>query len=155
MLSGELDPLGCRKTHLHWLWRERDIDSVRRGEQLLAEELRRAGIGEYRIAEEGGRPAMESPGLHHHMGTTRMHDDPREGVVNADSRVFGVSNLYVAGYSVFPTGGYINPTLTVLALAIRLGDHLKGEWRGAAPSVASGATARTSEMGVDAPGVRS
>lgn len=125
MLMSERDALGCRKTHLHWLWRERDMDSVRRGELLLADRLRRAGLGEYRILSEGDRPMLEAPGLHHHMGTTRMHVDVKQGVVNPDSRVHGVSNLYVAGYSVFPTGGYINPTLTILALCLRLGDHLK------------------------------
>lgn len=56
------------------------------------------------------------------MGTTRMADSPRQGVVDRDCRVNGVDNLFVAGSSVFPTGGYANPTLTLLALAIRLAD---------------------------------
>ncbi len=60
----------------------------------------------------------------HHMGTTRMADDRRAGVVNANCRVHGVENLFVAGSSVFPTSGWANPTLTILALALRLGDHL-------------------------------
>ena len=60
----------------------------------------------------------------HHMGTTRMHDDPRQGVVDANCRVHDLANLYVAGSSVFPTGGVANPTLTMVALAIRLADHL-------------------------------
>jgi choline dehydrogenase-like flavoprotein len=60
------------------------------------------------------------------MGTTRMHRDPRHGVVDANARLHGVANLFVTGSSVFPSGGYANPTLTVVALAIRLGDHLKG-----------------------------
>ena len=58
------------------------------------------------------------------MGTTRMHADPAYGVVDADCRVHGIDNLYVTGSSVFPTGGYANPTLTVVALALRLTDHL-------------------------------
>ena len=63
---------------------------------------------------------------HHHMGTTRMAADPRHGVVDADGKVHGLSNLYVAGSSVFPTaGGASNPTLTIVALALRLADHLK------------------------------
>ncbi len=125
MLGGNLDALGCRKTHLHWLWRQRDMDSVRRAQILLADGFRRAGLGEYRIASEHGRPVLDASGLHHHMGATRMHEDPKRGVVNANLRVHGVSNLYVAGYSTFPTGGYINPTLTVLAMSLRLADHLK------------------------------
>ncbi|MBA3891154.1 MAG: hypothetical protein H0X64_11565 [Gemmatimonadaceae bacterium] len=58
------------------------------------------------------------------MGTTRMSDDPTQGVVDRDCRVHSVDNLYVAGSSVFPTGGYVNPTLTLTALALRLADHL-------------------------------
>lgn len=55
-----------------------------------------------------------------------MHPDPRYGVVGSDAQVHGISNLYVAGSSVFPTGhGYANPTLSILALTIRLADHLK------------------------------
>ena len=62
----------------------------------------------------------------HHMGTTRMADDPTHGVVDAHCRVHGIENLFVAGSSVFPTGGSANPTLTLVALALRLSDHLKG-----------------------------
>jgi len=60
----------------------------------------------------------------HHMCTTRMADDPAEGVVDADCRVHGVDNLWVAGSSVFATGGVATPTFTLVALAIRLADHL-------------------------------
>jgi choline dehydrogenase-like flavoprotein len=60
------------------------------------------------------------------MGTTRMSWDPGQGVVNPDCRVHSVPNLYVASSSVFPTGGYANPTFTVLALSLRLADHIKG-----------------------------
>jgi choline dehydrogenase-like flavoprotein len=61
----------------------------------------------------------------HRMGTTRMHADPRDGVVDADCRVHGVSNLFVAGSSVFPTSGTAGPTLTIVALALRLARHLR------------------------------
>ena len=61
----------------------------------------------------------------HHMGTTRISDDPVQGVVDANCRVHGVSNLFVAGSSVFPTGGTAPPTLTIVALALRLADHLR------------------------------
>ncbi len=60
----------------------------------------------------------------HHLGTTRMSDDPRKGVVDRNCKVHNFSNLYIAGSSVFPTGGHANPTLTVIALALRLADHL-------------------------------
>ena len=61
----------------------------------------------------------------HPMGTTRMTDQPKLGVVDSDCRVHGLANLYVAGSSVFPTGGFANPTLSLVALALRLADHLK------------------------------
>ena len=61
------------------------------------------------------------------MGTTRMHEDPKQGVVDAEGRVHGLANLFVAGSSVFPTGGAANPTLTLVALALRLADRLKEE----------------------------
>src|SRR5207253_4991693 len=57
--------------------------------------------------------------IYHHMGTTRMHGDPRKGVTNEYGEVHGVHNLFVVGSSVFPTGGYANPTLTLLALSLR------------------------------------
>jgi len=62
------------------------------------------------------------------MGTTRMSTDPKMGVVDANCKVHGISNLFVAGSSVFPTGGIANPTLTIIALAIRLADHLKSAY---------------------------
>jgi choline dehydrogenase-like flavoprotein len=59
------------------------------------------------------------------MGTTRMHNDPRQGVVDSNCRVHGIGNLYIAGAAVYPTAGSANPTLTLVALALRLSDHLK------------------------------
>ena len=77
-------------------------------------------------------PSPESPievlspaGIYHQLGTARMHRDPSGGVVDSDCRVHTVPNLYVAGGAVFPTGGYANPTLTIVALSLRLADHLK------------------------------
>jgi choline dehydrogenase-like flavoprotein len=76
-----------------------------------------------RLVAEGWRQALE-PAMHH-MGTTRMHVAPEHGVVDENSQVHGTTNLHVTGSSVFPSGGYANPTLTIVALAARLGDHLK------------------------------
>ncbi|HLL45114.1 MAG TPA: GMC family oxidoreductase, partial [Longimicrobiaceae bacterium] len=82
-------------------------------------------IGSYAPeTDAGGGPVLRAAGLHHHMGTTRMHPDPKQGVVDEHGRVHGVSNLFMAGCSVFPTGGYINSTLTIIALSVRLADHL-------------------------------
>ena len=61
----------------------------------------------------------------HQMGTTRMHEDPSQGVVDSDCKIHGLANLYVAGSAAFTTGGTSNPTLTIVALTLRLSDHLK------------------------------
>jgi choline dehydrogenase-like flavoprotein len=65
---------------------------------------------------------------YHHMGTTRMSPSDASGVVDENCRMHGVQNLYIAGSSVFPTSGHSNPTLTFMALALRLGQHLKSQF---------------------------
>jgi choline dehydrogenase-like flavoprotein len=78
--------------------------------------------------EKSGWPnSFEPEGTWHHMGTTRMHDDERRGVVNRDGRVHGYRNFYITGSSVFPTAGANFPTITITALALRLADHLRAE----------------------------
>lgn len=77
-----------------------------------------------RFPKDGFR-SVDPRGSFHHMGTTRMHADPKRGVVDGDCRMHGIENLHVAGSSVFPTSGTANPTLTILALAFRLADRLK------------------------------
>jgi choline dehydrogenase-like flavoprotein len=89
-------------------------------QQLLVDELKSAGLGSVEYTQ-GIRP---DPNAHHHAGTTRMHEDPRFGVVDANCRVHGTTSVFVAGASVFPTAGFANPTLTIVALAHRLADHL-------------------------------
>jgi choline dehydrogenase-like flavoprotein len=128
-LVEERDALGMARVQLEWRLSPGDLHSLRRGHELLARELGRTGVG--RLQLMFGPGDMDWPadlgGSGHHMGTTRMHADPRQGVVDASCRVHGVANLYVAGSSVFPTCGAAEPTLTLLALAIRLADHLKRE----------------------------
>ena len=79
------------------------------------------------LEEMSGSQPRRFNSPHHFMGTTWMHDNPRNGVVDADCRVHGVPNLFIAGSSVFPTGGFANPTLTIVALALRLATHLESE----------------------------
>jgi choline dehydrogenase-like flavoprotein len=126
-LSDRRDSLGSRLPRLHWEWRAIDVDSVQRTLALLGDELSRLSLGHLETTECDGRPFLMHAGIHHHMGTTRMHDHPRRGVVDAECRVHDTPNLFVAGSSVFPTGGYINPTLTIIALSIRLADRLRDE----------------------------
>lgn len=129
-LSGERDALGLPRARLSWRLGERERETVRVATRLLAEELGRLGLGRLRRDEWVDAETLEWPIALvkcHHMGTTRMASDPRRGVVDADCRVHGVENLYVAGSSVFPTSGFANPTLTLVALALRLADHLKAK----------------------------
>jgi len=67
-------------------------------------------------------------GGYHHMGTTRMNNDPKKGVVDENCKVHGIENLYIAGSSVLPTVGYANPTLTIAALSLRLADYVKNRY---------------------------
>jgi choline dehydrogenase-like flavoprotein len=128
-LGTTLDRFGLPTVDLAWRTTGQDIEALRRSFELVAREAGRAGIGRVRLdpEEEGEVPMPSMRGGHHHMGTTRMSDDPRLGVVDGNGRVHGMGNLYMAGSSVFPTGGYGNPTLTIVALALRLAEHLRKE----------------------------
>jgi choline dehydrogenase-like flavoprotein len=126
-LSSRCDPLGRNLVRLDWRLKDTDLYSMRRAHEILAAELERADLGHLEAqldAEDAEWPSRLTGGFHH-MGTTRMHTDPRQGVVDADCRVHATSNVYVAGSAVFPTAGYANPTLTIVALALRLADHLR------------------------------
>ena len=121
LLDRRHDRLGLPRTVLDWRIGPEVVDSVVRLQNLLAAELEAAGLGSL---EPGNPEAIRFTDASHHMGTTRMSDDPRTGVVDRDGRVHGVANLYLAGSSVFPCAGHANPTLTIVALALRLARHL-------------------------------
>jgi choline dehydrogenase-like flavoprotein len=128
LLQEQTDAFGQRKAKVLWRWNELDLHSIRQAQQIFREELAAAGIGSFIPVEEtiGSHPRrFASP--HHFLGTTRMHDNPRNGVVDSDGRVHDVPNLFIAGSSVFPTGGFANPTLTIVALTLRLAAHLHRE----------------------------
>lgn len=127
-LIEERDALGVPMTDLHWQLSRDDRHSVGRTMEILGAEFGAAGLGRLKLVfdEEADSWPADLAGGFHLMGTTRMHDDPRQGVVDADLRIHDVSNLYVAGSSVFPTSGSGNPTMMLVALALRLADHLKG-----------------------------
>jgi choline dehydrogenase-like flavoprotein len=130
LLGTDRDALGSRKIVLNWQVGELDRRTVRVALEEFARAVGAAGLGRLYsrpVAEPGFWPNVF--GGHHHLGTTRMHRDARSGVVDRDCRVHGLGNLYVAGSSVFPTGGFANPTLTIVAMALRLTDHLRGRLR--------------------------
>ena len=126
-LGEERDALGMPRPRLDWRLGEIDYRTIEAAHQLLGQELGRAGLGRLYLPGAGVPIDWDSAitGGNHHMGTTRMHEDPKRGVVDADCRVHGVENLWIAGSSVFPTAGYANPTLTLVALALRLSRELK------------------------------
>ena len=119
-LSQELDPLDRPRVHLHCEFRSADIDSILRTQDVYARAFERSGLGRFTPRRVNGQPEVLWYGTHHHIGTTRMSESPTDGVVDPRCRVHGVENLYVAGCSVFPTGGYINPTFPILTLALRI-----------------------------------
>ncbi len=129
-LARERDRLGLNKVHLHWAVDDLVRISARRSFEILAQEVGRLGLGRVKIAVPDEAPWDSHIGKthRHHIGTTRMHEDPRQGVVDPNCRVHGMSNLYIAGSSVFPTAGAGTVTLLLIALAIRLSDHLKGHF---------------------------
>lgn len=113
---------------LDWRVSDRERRSVRRLAELVADEMDRLGVGSLDVDsdpfEDEAALGERVADAYHMMGGTRMSRTPEAGVVDSDARVHGIENLYVAGASVFPTGGMANPTLTLMALALRLGEHL-------------------------------
>ena len=127
MLGTDVDALGMTRICQHWRLTETDLRGVAGALHAYKAGFAKAGIGALELELNQGAPQVMYASLHHPMGTTRMHDDPKQGVVDARCRVHGTENCYVASAGVFPTGGYANATLTVLALAIRIADDVKAQ----------------------------
>jgi choline dehydrogenase-like flavoprotein len=119
-LGSRRDRFGNPLPRLILAWTDEEQETLERLRDCLGEWLRTARLGHLQVTK-GRRPDFNA---HHHAGTTRMGIDPRAGVVDPQGRVFGLENLYVAGASIFPTAGYANPTLTVVATALRLASHV-------------------------------
>ena len=125
-LGSKRDRLGMREVVVDWQLVPEDKRGAAETLHLLALEVGRAGFGRFRPLLTEDSPWPDGfYGNEHQMGATRMHHDPTFGVVDENCRVHSIANLYVAGSSVFPTGGANNPTLTIVALALRLADHVK------------------------------
>lgn len=128
--SSVRDAFGMPRAEVSISFTEDDIESVVDAHNLFVANFREKNLGEVRYSEQGLREYLTKQiktfnSAAHHIGTTRMSDDPQTGVVDGNSKVYGLDNLYVAGSSVFPTGGHANPTLTLVAQALRLADHLR------------------------------
>ena len=130
-LGQETDSWGRPVLEREWSWHAEDMARTLAAQDLVAAELAAAGLGDYQVARLDNEPLVLTLNCAHPMGTTRMHADPQQGVVDAMCRVHEVDNLFVAGSSTFTTGSYVNPTLTIVALALRIADTIKA--RHAAP----------------------
>jgi choline dehydrogenase-like flavoprotein len=126
-LGTDLDPLGLPRVAVDWQVTADDKRKAYATSRLLGAELGRAAFGRLQssLTDDDSTWPENFYGDEHHSGTTRMHRDPAHGVVDENCCVHGVANLHVAGSSVFPTSGAANPTLTIVALAVRLADYLK------------------------------
>jgi choline dehydrogenase-like flavoprotein len=128
MLSERRDVLGCRRVVAFWKVSEAERRTVIALGQLLQEELPKAGMPapvlDRWIVENRPEEAVLVD-MAHILGTTRISEDPKTGVVDTTCKVYGVDRLYIVGSSVFPTSSHVNPTLMIVALAIRLADHIK------------------------------
>lgn len=129
-LSSEKDALGVPRANLHWQLGDLDKNSIRTIYHILGQQIGIAGIGRVKLMEylrDVNDPTWPegTNGGWHHMGTTRMSTDPNSGVVDANCKVHGISNLYIAGAACYATSGAPNPTLTLVALSLRLSDYLK------------------------------
>ena len=127
VLSDKRDALGQNRLAMDWRPGTAERRTIRRAIEHVADEFGRLGLGRVRIRDvpENGPWPDGMTGSRHHLGTTRMSANPRTGVVDATCRVHGIANLYAAGSSVFASSGYANPTLTIVALALRLADELR------------------------------
>jgi choline dehydrogenase-like flavoprotein len=125
-LADAVDALGQPRVRVDWRWQPQDLDAASRWLDLVASEIARSGVGRLQIDHRTLPQDLLRYGAYggHHLGTARMGRDPRTSVVDAAGRVHGVENLFITGAAVFPTSGQANPTLTVLALAVRLAHHL-------------------------------
>jgi len=129
----DVDAHGIPRTVLHWRKSELDRRTIKTALELFGRFLISSRAGILRVSDwvRNGTDNLENgqPGGQHHMGGTRMGTDPHTSVVDRNLRVHGMSNLYVAGSSVFPTGGHANPTYAIMQLSLRLADHLSSELR--------------------------
>ncbi len=121
LLSQKRDALGRPLAAASWSWGRQSQESAHRAAEILGEAFQKSNLGQLRLLNS---PRL-NPSAHHHIGATRMANDPKAGVVDENARLHGADNLYIAGSSLFPTGGYANPTLTALALCLKLIDHLQ------------------------------
>ncbi|NES11014.1 GMC family oxidoreductase, partial [Pseudomonas laurentiana] len=135
-LLNERDELGVAKVSIHWELSPADRHTIKSIGLEMAKRFAETGLGFVKLNDyvyDTSVPLNMTPHAHH-MGTTRMAATPEQGVVDTNCRVFGTDNLYIAGSSIFSTGGACNPTMPLLQFALRLADHLNEKMRSLASS---------------------
>lgn len=127
MLGHERDALGMRRAVIDWRCTAADRARMIAGVRVIAAAVNRGGAATITLTDEQAQAWSDHPVPvgGHHIGTARMADDPSEGVCDRDAQVFGTRGLYIAGAAAFPTSSFANPTLTLLALTLRLAEHLR------------------------------
>jgi len=127
--TNDKDAFGVHRASLAWKLTGLEKTSIRKLIEEIGKEAGFAGFGRVKMADwlmdESNDWPLSPGGAWHHMGTTRMHADPKKGVVDPNCKVHGTNNLYIAGSSCFPTSGVANPTLTLVSLTLRLSSFLK------------------------------
>ena len=134
-VTDQKDAFGLPRLNMHWQFTDLDRETIRDAAYRVAERFATSGVGRVRLERWLRRERISLPGTNdhtpsivagpHHMCTTRMSDSPKTGVVDRNCKVFGIDNLYIAGSSVFSTGGFSNPTFSIVQLSLRLAEHLK------------------------------
>ena len=126
-LTDEKDALGMPKIFIDWQYLAADVEAVKKTLALFSSEIAQHNIGHFEFDVDNLESELMRYGAYggHHVGTTRMGDNPTTSIVNKNCQVHGIGNLYIASSSVFPTSSQANPTLTITAMALRLASHLK------------------------------
>ena len=132
-LINEKDAFGVHKINLNWQLTSQDRISIRKLYDIIAQQMGISDVARVKLLEFlEDKNNLEWPkhtsGGWHHMGTTRMHTNPKQGVVDSNCKVHGIQNLYIAGSSCFPTSGSVNPTFTLVALSLRLSNYIKNKY---------------------------
>ena len=129
-LSDRSDAFGMPRVHVAWRLADDDVDSLCRSYRLLRERVQASGAATLEFDDGALRETLAAsvPLGGHHIGSTRMAADATQGVVDRNAALFDLPNLFIASSSVFTTSSHANPTLTIVAMAVRLAAHLRGQF---------------------------
>ena len=125
--ENDRDRHGKQRKEKDWRYVSQDVHTIKRSLALLQQDMADSDEGSLDYDPHSVEKEITRYGAYggHHIGTVRMGHSPRTSVTNSDCRVHGVANLYLVGSGVFPTSSQANPTLTIVALSLRLADHLQ------------------------------